>query len=162
MTPHRRLMLRSAAVLGGALLLPGCAGLIGRPGLRVDLAGIDSLAGEGLELRFLLKLRVQNPGDADLRYDGVWAEIDLRGQTLASGGALVAGVVPRFGEVVVALPVTASGLSLARQALGWMRSARQAGGVGPVSYVLRGRLGGAGLGGGSFEARGEIDWGAMS
>jgi hypothetical protein len=49
----------------------------------------------------MLKLRVQNPGDADLRYDGVWAEVEVRGQLLASGGAPVKGVVPRFGETVV-------------------------------------------------------------
>ena len=39
----------------------------------MNLAGIESLPSEGLELRFMLKLRVQNPGDAGLRYDGVWA-----------------------------------------------------------------------------------------
>jgi len=149
--------MQSTVMLMTIALLSGCAGLPGHTAPRVDLAGIDSLPGEGLELRFMLKLRVQNPGDADLHYDGVWAEVELRGQPLASGGAPVKGVVPRFGEAVVMLPVTASGLSIARQVMGLLRSSREDKGAGPAAYVIRGRLGGTGLGDGSFESRGEID-----
>ena len=156
----RRLCMQCTALLAAVVLLSGCAGLSGlsaQSAPRVQLAGIDRLPGEGLEMRFMLKLRVQNPGDTDLRYDGVWVEVELRGQPLASGGAPVNGVVPRFGETVVMLPVTASGLSIARQAISLLRSSDEANGLGTVSYALRGRLGGIELGGGSFESRGEID-----
>ncbi|MDP3083631.1 MAG: LEA type 2 family protein [Rubrivivax sp.] len=156
---RRRGLVQAAALVPALMLLPACAGIGGRPAPRVDLAGIDSLPGEGFELRFMLKLRVQNPGDADLRYDGIWVELELRGQRLASGGAPVAGVVPRFGEALVLLPGTASGLSLARQLLSLLRGARDGSASGPVAYALRGRLGGAGWGGGDFESRGEIDLG---
>lgn len=156
MTTRRRLLTQGTALLAAALL-SGCAGLTGQYAPRVYLAGIDSLPGEGLELRFMLKLRIQNPSDGDLRYEGVWAEVELRGQPLASGGAPVAGVVPRFGEAVVMVPVTASGLNIARQVIGLLRSSRDGNGVGMVAYALRGRLGGTGLGGGSFESSGEID-----
>jgi hypothetical protein len=81
----------------------------------------------------------------------------LRGQPLASGGAPVKGVVPRFGETVVMVPVTASGLSMARQAISLLHSSSESNGVGPVAYALRGRLGGSGIGGGRFESSGEID-----
>ena len=140
-----------------AILLSGCASLSGLTAPRVSLAGIESLPGEGLEMRFMLKLRVQNPGDADLHYDGIWTEVELRGQPLASGGAPVTGVVPRFGEAVLMVPVTASGLNIERQAIGLLGSAREANGMGSVAYALRGRLGGTGIGGGSFESSGEID-----
>ena len=152
--------MQSTAILAVMALVSGCAGFAGLTGQyapRVYLAGIDSLPGEGLELRFMLKLRIQNPSDADLRYDGVWVELELRGQSLASGGAPVSGVVPRFGETVVMVPVTASGLSMARQAIGVLRSSQEVNGLGIVSYALRGRLGGTGLGGGGFESSGEID-----
>jgi hypothetical protein len=152
MTAQRRRLIQGIALLAALALVPGCAGLTGQPAPRVNLAGIDSLPGEGLELRFMLKLRVQNPGDAELRYDGVWAEVELQGQPLASGGAPVTGMVPRFGEAVVMLPVTASGLSIARQAINLFRSSREGKEVVPVTYVLRGRLGGR-----DFESRGEID-----
>lgn len=153
----RRRLIHSTAMLMALVLLPGCAGLTGAPVLRVNLAGIESLPGEGLELRFMLKLRVQNSGDTDLRFNGVSAEIDLRGQAFASGVAPITGVVPRFDEAVVMLPVTASGLSIARQALDVFRNSREGADVGPVSYALRGRLGGTGLGDGSFESRGELN-----
>lgn len=152
-----RLFMQSTVMLITIALLSGCANLTSHYAPHVTLAGIDSLPGEGLELRFMLKLRVQNPDDADLHYDGVWTEVELRGQPLASGGAPVKGVVPRFGEAVVMLPVTASGLSIARQVMSLLRSSREANGAGPVAYVIRGRLGGTGLGDRSFESRGEID-----
>ncbi len=157
MMKRRNLFMQSIVMLMTMALLSGCAGLPSHTAPHVDLAGIDSLPGEGLELRFMLKLRVQNPGDADLRYDGVWAEVELRGQPLASGGAPVTGVVPRFGEAVVMLPVTASGLSIARQVMSLLRSSQETHSAGPVAYVIRGRLGGTGLKDGSFESRGEID-----
>lgn len=159
MSSRRRFFIQSAALLATAALLSGCAGLglTGQYAPRVYLAGIDSLPGEGLELRFMLKLRIQNPGDADLRYDGVWAEVELQGQPLASGGTAVTGVVPRFGEAVVMVPATASGLNIARQAISVLRSSRELSGAGMVAYALRGRLGRTGLGGGSFESSGEID-----
>jgi len=152
-----RHFIQVTALLASMGLLSGCATLSGLSAPRVNLAGIESLPGEGLELRFMLKLRVQNPGDADLSYDGVWAEVELRGQPLASGGAPVKGVVPRFGETVLMVPVTASGLSIARQVISLIRSSSESKGVGVVSYALRGRLGGTGLGGGRFESSGEID-----
>lgn len=157
MGTRRRFLLQCAALSTPAALFSGCASLSARDAPRVYLAGIDSLPGEGLELRFLLKLRIQNPSNTDLNYDGIWTEIELRGQPLASGGAPAKGVVPRFGETVVTVPVTASGLALARQLIGLMRSAGEGQGVGTVAYALRGRLGGIGFGGERFESSGEID-----
>lgn len=162
MTParpiSRRLAITGAIGAATALLLPGCATLPGETAPRVDLAGIEGLPGEGLELRFLLKLRIQNPSERELRFDGLWAEVELRGLPLASGGAAVAGVVPRFGEAVVQVPVTASGLALARQAFSLWRSSQQTQGPGPVAYVLRGRLGSTGLAAARFESRGEVSF----
>lgn len=156
----RRLVQLCAALPAALSLLAGCAGLGGlgaQSAPRVHLAGIEALPGEGLELRFLLKLRIQNPADADFDYDGVWVDVELRGKPLASGGAPVKGVVPRYGDALIMVPVTASGLSMARQAIDLARSSQDAAGPGTVSYALRGRLGGMGLGGRSFESSGEID-----
>jgi len=156
----RRLLIKRAVLLAMAALVPACAGLDGGYKPRVHLAGIESLPGQGLELRFMLKLRVQNPGDTDLRYDGVWVDVQLEGRPLASGGAPLTGVVPRFGEVLVELPVTASGINVARQVIGWINNSRD-GNRQVVPYVLRGRLGGTGLASGEFESRGEIDFRGM-
>jgi len=157
MPTRHRLLTQVTALLATVVLLSGCASLINLTSPRVNLAGIESLPGEGLELRFLLKLRVQNPADADLHYDGVWVEVELRGQPLASGGAPVKGVVPRFGEAVLMVPVTASGLGISRQVISLLRSSQEGNNAGAVTYALRGRLGGTGLRSGSFESNGEID-----
>ena len=55
----------------------GCAGMQRQDPLQVTVAGIESLPGEGMELRMLVKLRVQNPNDAPLDYDGVYVKLDV-------------------------------------------------------------------------------------
>jgi LEA14-like dessication related protein len=156
--PTRRPLLRALAI---SPLIPvfasGCAvSPFGEPP-RVQLAGIDSLPGEGMELRFMVRLRVQNPNHGAIDYDGVSLELDLRGQAFASGVAPLEGSVPGFGEVLLSVPVTVSGLAIARQVFGLVRDGK-AGPVGKVAYALRGRLGG-GLGGARFAASGDIDLG---
>ncbi|WP_338439574.1 LEA type 2 family protein [uncultured Aquabacterium sp.] len=152
---------RRAALVGGwrlglgagALLLSGCASLLQREPVRVDVVGVEPLPGEGLELRLALKLRVTNPNDNALDFDGLSVTLDVRGSRFASGVSNERGSVPRFGEAVIGVPVSVSALSLVRQAMG------VASGSGPtdrVEYVLRGRLSGTALGGVSFTSSGEL------
>lgn len=56
-----------------ALTLSACAGLQRTDPVQVTVAGIESLPGEGLELRMMVKLRVQNPNDTAIDYDGVYS-----------------------------------------------------------------------------------------
>jgi hypothetical protein len=149
--PRRLLLALPLLALGGCALAP-----FADP-LRVELAGLEALPGAGMELRFAVRLRVQNPNAAELGYDGVALDLDLRGQRFASGVAPLQGRLPRYGEVLLTVPVTVSGLSLARQALGLMREGEQRGRLGKVPYRLSGKLGGVGLAGARFESAGEID-----
>ena len=58
-----------------SLAAVGCAGLAGSDPVRVQLAGLEPLPGEGLEWRMLLKLRVQSrelPDDRVLSCSGRW------------------------------------------------------------------------------------------
>ena len=41
--------------------------------------------GEGLELRMLVKLRVQNPNSTALSYDGAYVKAEVQGKTFATG-----------------------------------------------------------------------------
>ena len=79
-------MMRRAALIAlvGATLA-ACAGLGGHEPIRVNLAGLESIPGAGLEARFLAKVRVQNPNDAPITYDGISAEVDLNGRSFAAG-----------------------------------------------------------------------------
>lgn len=136
------------------LALGACAGLAQREPVRVAVAGIEPLPGEGLELRFLVKLRVQNPNDMALAFSGAFIEFDVRGQPFASGVSDDPGSVPRYGEAVVAIPVTVSALQAVRQAIGAMGRSDTA----PLDYVLQGKLAGSGFADMRFETRGQLDW----
>jgi hypothetical protein len=150
MDTRRSTLVRLAGLF--TLGLTGCAGWPGSEPLRVTLAGIEPLPGEGLEVRLRLKLRVQNPNEGAIDYQGISVTLDLRGSTLASGVSPEAGTVPGFGEQVIELPVTVSAMAALRQVFGFATGSSRA-----LDYVLRGRFGG-GMGGHSFEASGKVDW----
>ena len=92
-------MIRRAAVValvGTAVVACAPVGL--REPLRVNLAGLESLPGEGMEARWLARIRVQNPNDVSIAYNGLSAELDLNGKSFASGVSADTGEIPRFGE----------------------------------------------------------------
>ena len=128
------------------LILGGCA-LWQREPLRVSVAGIEPLPGQGLEARFAVQLRIQNPNDKPLNFDGISLDMDLAGKSFASGVSDQSGSVPRFGEIVIAVPVTVPALAMVRQAIGLARGER----VSKIDYEVRGRLGGT-----VFETLGNI------
>src|SRR4249920_1933655 len=97
--------------LGVGLPLFGCANLGLNNPVQVIVVGIDPLPGEGMEMRMAVKLRVQNPNDAALDFDGISMALEVRGSTFASGVSDARGSVPRFGETVITVPVSISALS---------------------------------------------------
>ena len=134
------------------LVLAGCATWPGTDPLQVSLAGVESLPGEGLEVRMAVKLRIQNPNDAPVNYDGVALTLELRGLDFASGVSDVRGSVPRFGEAVLVVPVTVSAFAMAKQVYTFAMGDRS-----KVTYVARGKLAGSGFGSTRFETKGEFD-----
>ena len=138
--------------LSCCVLLAGCAGLPGSDPLNVSLAGVESLPGEGLEARMAVKLRVQNPNDTPVEFNGVAVTLELRGLDFASGVSDARGTVPRFGETVLTVPVTVSAYAIAKQALSFATGDRS-----KVSWVARGKLAGSGFGSTRFETQGEFD-----
>ena len=151
--PMRNRFLLFFAALLAMLALDGCAGFFNRDAMRVTVAGIEPLEGQGLEMRFAVKLRVQNPNDAPIDFDGVALDLDLNGRAFASGVSDQRGTVPRFGETVVSVPVTVSAFSVARQAFGFANG----GTVSKVSYAVRGKLAGGAFGGARFANSGYVD-----
>ncbi|MBC8087756.1 MAG: LEA type 2 family protein, partial [Phycisphaerae bacterium] len=117
-------MKRILIVLLSLLWLSGCAAISDRDPVQVTVAGIDTLPGEGLELRMLVKLRVQNPNDVPIEYDGVYIKLDVIDKTLATGVSDQRGVVPRFGEAVISVPLTVSPLRVVFGALETIGSGR--------------------------------------
>jgi LEA14-like dessication related protein len=140
------------------LLLQGCAIFQRSDPLQVTVADIQPLEGQGLELRLLVKLRVQNPNDAPVDYNGVALEMDVQGKTFATGVSDAGGTVPRFGESVIAVPVTVSAFRMLGQAVALIRS----GGGGKITYEMRGKLNGSGFNSMHFRTQGEFDLAATS
>jgi LEA14-like dessication related protein len=134
------------------VLLAGCAGLPGSDPLKVTLAGVESLPGQGMEVRMAVKLRVQNPNDAPVNFDGVAVTLELRGMDFASGVSDARGSVPRFGETVLVVPVTVSAFAVARQVI-----SLASGDNAKVDFVARGKLSDGSFGGARFESKGAFD-----
>jgi LEA14-like dessication related protein len=142
---------RRTLLLAPLLLLAGCATVGGVDPLRVQVVDIQPTGGEELEMRLLCRLRIQNPNDTDITYDGIAVDMELRGTMVASGVSNAKGIIPRYGEVVVELPVSASALSLARAAINIYL-----GGDERIPYVLRGKVGGPLFSAVHFESKGEL------
>jgi len=149
---NRRTWWQWAGVLSAVWMLAGCAGLGLREPVQVNVVGIDPLPGEGMEVRMAVKLRVQNPNDMALDYDGISITLDVRGSTFATGVSGDRGSVPRFGETVITVPVSVSAMAAVRQVIGLATGDRPR-----ADYALRGRLSGTGFGGMRFESKGEIE-----
>lgn len=150
--PARRVALLVLPALAALLLAPGCASLVRRDPVRINVVGVDPLPGQGMEVRMAVKLRLQNPGDSAVEFDGVALELDVNDKLFATGVSDIKGSVPRFGETVIAVPVSVSALAVLRQALGVIEH----GAAAEVPYVLRGRFGGGMLGGLRFSDSGEL------
>jgi LEA14-like dessication related protein len=147
-------VVRSALLLVGVLLLAACASMPAKDPLQVTVAGIEPLTGEGLELRLLVKLRVQNPNDTPIEFSGASLNLDVMDRRFASGVSDQAGTVPRFGEAIVAVPVTVSMLRMARQFMGMLDGKP----VGSITYTMSGKLQGTGpFGTQRFSAQGAFE-----
>lgn len=133
----------------------GCSALPNRDPLTIDVAGIEPLQGEGLELRLAVRVRIQNPNDTAIDYSGAALNLQLNGRKLASGVSSAAGTVPRYGEAVLEIPVTVSALNMARQVLGFVNQNPQD--QRNVSYVVKGKLEGGVFGTRRFTDEGTFE-----
>jgi Late embryogenesis abundant protein len=138
-----------------ASCIAGCAALSNRDPLSIDVAGIEPLPGEGLELRLAVRVRIQNPNDTAIEYSGAALDLDLNGRKLASGVSDAMGTVPRYGEAVLEIPVTISALNMARQVLGFTNENAQE--RRDVSYSVRGKLEGGWFGTRRFTDEGTFE-----
>lgn len=132
------------------LLLAACATM--GDALRVNVVGVEPLEGEGLELRFAVKLRVQNPNDAAVDFNGVAFDLELDGKNVATGVSDQQGSVPRFGETVITVPVSISAFSAARLLIGLSDVQSR----GEIPYAVSGKLAGSGFGSVRFARSGTL------
>jgi LEA14-like dessication related protein len=144
---------RRIVYVAAAILLGACAALQRTDPLQVTVAGIEPMQGQGMELRMLVKLRIQNPNDAPIEYDGVSVKIDVQGKTFATGVSDESGSVPRFGESVISVPVTTSAMRMVHQAFGMMGGKK----FEKITYSLAGKLNGPTFSSVRFETTGDLE-----
>jgi LEA14-like dessication related protein len=148
---------RRGLVILSIALLSACAGLGGlsqKP--EVSVAGLKLVQVGVFEQRFILKLRVQNPNDVELRINGLSVEVELNGQPFITGLSDKGVTVPRFGEAVLEVMAT----STLGSALKQLREL-QKGGRERIDYRIVGRLNLSGIGTVPFERRGDLQMPAV-
>jgi LEA14-like dessication related protein len=116
------------------------------------MAGVEPLQGQGLELRMLVKLRIQNPNDLPLDFNGVSLQMDVQGKRFATGVSDAVGSVPRFGETIVSVPVSISVFRVLRQAMDVVTNEYR----GKLEYEMTGRLAGPAFNSVRFNSKGEF------
>lgn len=124
------------------LLIPGligCATMSTRDPLNIDVAGIEPLPGEGLEMRMAVKIRIQNPNENEVKFTGSALTLYLNDNKLGNGVSDVSGTVPRYGETVITIPVTVSAFSAAQQLFGVLGGT----GLDEITYRVSGKLQGS-------------------
>ena len=148
-------MRRVHAIILSLLLLSlsACALLPNRDPLNINVVGIEPLQSQGMEIRFAVKIRVQNPNDSSIDYNGVALDLEVNGRPLASGVSDQTGTIPRFSETVLTVPVSVSAFSVLRQTLGLSQTQT----LDNLPYVLRGKLAG-----GLFGTMRFVDTGKLS
>ena len=122
------------SALAGVLLLAGCAG-IGKPlePTRVSLAGIRVEAFTGFETVFQIQLRVINTNDVDLKVKGIEAELEINGQSFATGVSNTPVKIPSFGTELVTVKVYSSVINMFKSVYGLQDSEE-------LKYRLNGKL----------------------
>jgi LEA14-like dessication related protein len=152
MKSKRRRSALLALLAFAVLVSSGCANLQRREPIDVIMVGVEPLQGEGLELRMLVKLRIQNPNDLPLDFNGVSVTMNVQGKRFATGVSDAGGSVPRFGEAIVNVPVSVSVLRIARQAVGVMTKEFR----GTLTYEMSGKLAGPAFNSVRFKSNGEF------
>jgi LEA14-like dessication related protein len=137
--------------IAASLALSACATL--PEPLNVSVAGIESMKGEGMEMRMLVKLRIQNPNDKEVAFNGASLRMNVQRRTFATGVSDASGTLPRLGETVVSVPVTISTLNIIRQVLGMAMGEP----IDKVNYSMLGKLHTGGMSGLRFGTDGVMD-----
>ena len=127
-------MQRGLRFLACLCFLGGCAHFAREP-LSVTIAEFNPVEIGVLEQRYDIKVRLLNPNDTEIAFDGVAFDLEINGQPFAKGVSDQKGVVPRFGEAVIAMKVV-SGLGSFLRQIGELQKQDRVG----LSYRIKGRL----------------------
>ena len=145
-------MKKSVLLLACACTLSACASLWVREPLNVTIAEFKPVEIGVLEQRYEVKVRLLNPNDSEVSFDGVVFDLEINGKPFAKGVSDKGGTVPRFGEALIDLQLVSGLQNILRQVNELAKGDRTS-----VTYRIKGRLHLArGIGSIPFDATGEI------
>ncbi len=126
--------IRVFAIYTALLALAGCAGVgkqLDPP--RISLANIRVQEVTGLETAFQIQLRVFNANDVDLKVKGIKVELEINGQSFATGVSNTPAEIPSYGTELVTVTVYSSVIKMFKSAYGLKGSEE-------LKYRLSGKL----------------------
>lgn len=136
-----------------ACTLNACALFQPRDPLNISVIGIEPLPSQALEMRMAVKIRVQNPNETPVDFNGIALNLEVNDQPLAAGVSDQTGHIGRYDEAVLVVPVSITAFAVLRQAYGLSRLDSLQG----LPYVLRGKMAGGPLGTVRFTDEGTLD-----
>jgi len=137
-----------------ACLLGACVGFGVREPLSVTIAEFTPIEIGILEQRYAVKVRILNPNDTEVSFDGVAFEMEINGKLFAKGVTDKGVTVPRFGEALVDVHVVSGIQNILRQIREYQKGDRTG-----FSYRIKGRLHLAGgFGSIPFDTTGEFSF----
>ncbi|WP_407316109.1 LEA type 2 family protein [Pseudomonas sp. nanlin1] len=148
-----RTLLRPCLAVLLSLALGACASFSPHDPVNITVVGIQPLPAQELEVRFAVKLRLQNPNETAIDYTGIALSLDVNGHALASGVSDQEGRIERFSEAVLVVPVSISAFSALRQAVGLNPGQS----LNDLPYELNGKLAGGLFGTSRFSATGRLN-----
>ena len=93
-------------------------------------------AGEPMERRFQLQLRIQNPNPKPIEFKGLALTLDLNNRQVGHGVTDAAGSLPAHGETVMSIAVTVSAAPEVLEMLGFADGRTR----GELPYTVKGRF----------------------
>jgi LEA14-like dessication related protein len=134
-----------------AISLNACAALSMQEPLSVTIADLKPIEFGVLEQRYALKVRLLNPNDTEIAFDGVVFDLEINDTPFAKGVSNQSSVIPRFGEALIDLQAVSGLQNILRQINELLKGERTS-----LTYRIKGRLHGGGFGSTRFDSSGEI------
>jgi LEA14-like dessication related protein len=122
-------------VLACLLGVSACSAWGVREPLNVTIVDITPLDMSLLEQRYAVKVRLLNPNDVDIAFDGVVFDLEINDKPFAKGVSDRGGTIPRFGEAVIDIQVVTGLQNILRQIVEFQKEDRAG-----FSYHIKGRL----------------------
>ncbi|MFT4873594.1 LEA type 2 family protein [Congregibacter sp.] len=144
------------SLLFTTLLLSGCAsvGMLDFDDPEIELLALEPLPSQGLEARFLVKLRVVNPNSIPLEINGMAYDVFIRDSKVLSGVSNEGLKIDAYSESVAELEVAAGMFG----SLALIRDLMSKPTDGGLPYKLNAKLSRSGIGGAIRVSReGSID-----